>query len=218
MYVVITGPGRLGLIIADALAHAGHTPVLLAHSPLPACPYPTIACDLTLSDEIPALVDKLLTCIPTIDALIQCASRFEVAPPFEAYTEHYERLWRLNTLAPILLAQAVHARQAKCHMIHFLDQRIDALDASGSLPYTLTKKSLRDFTLAAAKAWAPARVNAIAPGAVLPPPTPGHSEKAGCFLVARPTPQDIASAVRFLLETPTITGQILYIDGGQHLL
>jgi NAD(P)-dependent dehydrogenase (short-subunit alcohol dehydrogenase family) len=63
-----------------------------------------------------------------------------------------------------------------------------------------------------------ARVNAIAPGPVLPPPNKAHAEKAGDCLTPRPSPVDVAAALKFLLETPSVTGQILYVAAGQQLL
>ena len=63
-----------------------------------------------------------------------------------------------------------------------------------------------------------ARVNAIAPGPVFPPPQKEHSEKAGDCLTPRPTPREIAAALEFLLTSPSVTGQILYLSSGQQLL
>lgn len=65
-------------------------------------------------------------------------------------------------------------------------------------------------------------MNAVAPGAILPPPGEGDDyirDKAGPIpLQHRSTPEEIAEAVRILLSSESITGQTLFIDGGQHLL
>ena len=68
-----------------------------------------------------------------------------------------------------------------------------------------------------ARDWAPrTRVLGVAPGPVLAPE--GVRELAGEIpLVRRPTPEDVARAVAFLAESESLTGQILYVDGGQHL-
>ena len=69
-----------------------------------------------------------------------------------------------------------------------------------------------------AREWAPrTRVNGVAPGPVLAPE--GVREAAGDLpLGRRPAPEDVARAVAFLAESEAITGQILYVDGGQHLV
>ena len=88
------------------------------------------------------------------------------------------------------------------------------------MPYLLSKKSLEAFTLSAAlELGGRARVNAVAPGAVLRPAGPEGSEPAGFFPTgACPSCAHVAEAVRYLLEAEGVTGQILYVDGGQHLL
>ena len=63
------------------------------------------------------------------------------------------------------------------------------------------------------------RVNAVAPGPVLPPANPAHRVPGGEILLPqRPTPQDVAGAVAYLLEAPAVTGQTLAVDSGQSLL
>ena len=89
--------------------------------------------------------------------------------------------------------------------------------------YAIAKKALQDATEAAALEWAPdIRVNAVAPGIVLPPPG-GQWEKMLPLLdkiplKQRTTEQEIANAVSFLIESTFITGQTIYADGGLHLL
>jgi len=65
-------------------------------------------------------------------------------------------------------------------------------------------------------------VNAVAPGPTLPPPKEGPDylrEKAGIIPLGKPcTPEQIAEAVLFLLQADSITGQIVTVDGGQHLV
>jgi NAD(P)-dependent dehydrogenase (short-subunit alcohol dehydrogenase family) len=103
-------------------------------------------------------------------------------------------------------------------VVNLLDQRIVA-PAAGCLAYGVSKQALAAFTLGAALELAPAlTVNAVAPGPVLPPPAGAAREPAGEMpLRRRPTPEQVAAAVVFLLTQTAITGQILYVDGGQHL-
>jgi NAD(P)-dependent dehydrogenase (short-subunit alcohol dehydrogenase family) len=87
-------------------------------------------------------------------------------------------------------------------------------------PYEESKLLLAQATVTDALALAPVlRVNAVAPGAILCPTGAAEKEPSGHFpLGVRPTPSQVASAVRWLLEAESVTGQTLYVDGGQHLV
>ena len=87
-------------------------------------------------------------------------------------------------------------------------------------PYEHSKLLLAQATVTDATALAPVlRVNAVAPGAVLCPTGSAEKEPSGRFpLGERPTVEQVASAVRWLLEADSVTGQTLYVDGGQHLV
>ena len=116
-------------------------------------------------------------------------------------------------------------------VINLLDRRIEGIDQE-CLSYQLSKKMLAEFTKNAALELAPyITVNGVAPGAVLPPRSQRaevgsqRSEKRQPFDLAgdvpldrQCTPEDVAAAVVFLLEFDTITGQVIFVDGGQHLI
>jgi pteridine reductase len=130
--------------------------------------------------------------------------------------------FRTNLLAPMSLMKefARTCRQGK--IVNLLDRRIVGRDPE-CLPYVLSKKALAEATLSAALELAPGiTVNAVAPGAVLAPPGKGEAyvrDLAGMSpLKSRVQPRDVAEAVVFLLRSDTITGQIVFVDGGQHLL
>lgn len=181
-----------------------------------------VAGDLLPPDGPDAVFDAALAAAGRLDALVNNAAAFALQPLADTSPADFERLWRLNTLAPIRLTQRLAAhlagRQASGCAVNLLDQRV-ARPCAGAIPYLLSKKALEAFTLSAALEFAPAlRVNAVAPGAALVPGSPQGKEPAGDFpLRARPTPEQIADAVRFLLDASAVTGQILYVDGGQHL-
>ena len=106
-------------------------------------------------------------------------------------------------------------------IVNLLDRRVAGVDpAAGS--YGLAKKALRDATEAAALEWAPdIRVNAVAPGYSLPPPGV-DPEKMLPLLEGVPmrqpsSPEEIAAACVFLARSPTVTGHVLFVDGGLHL-
>ena len=137
-----------------------------------------------------------------IDVLVNNASAYSHDTLADASVERMEELWRVNALAPMLLARTIAPATAE------------------NLPYWLAKRSLADFTAAAAVDMAPRfTVNAVAPGPVLPPADTDLSEPAGPTpLATRCLPRDVADAVLYLARAVTVTGQILYVDSGQHLL
>ena len=123
----------------------------------------------------------------------------------------------VNVEAPLDLAGRVAAQPGGGCVIHMLDCRIAREEADGFQTYAATKRELAESVKRLAREWAPrTRVLGVAPGPVLAPE--GVRELAGEIpLVRRPTPEDVARAVAFLAESESMTGQILYVDGGQHL-
>lgn len=205
MHLLVVGPGRIGKALAARLQQDGHTLTIRSREAYGDFFAPTYDPGLTLAD------------IESCDALLLCAGAFEL-------NASLERMVQANHTGPIRIAEAVHAKFPKAHIITFLDARIHRPIVA--LPeniqaYMASKRIHAQWTLAAAKTWGVmtgCRVNAIAPGPVLPPPNKAHSEKGGTCLTPRPTIEDIYQAVNFLLMTPSVTGQILYVAAGQQLL
>jgi NAD(P)-dependent dehydrogenase (short-subunit alcohol dehydrogenase family) len=169
----------------------------------------------------PEACTRLIAAAGSVDILINNAAIFTKDSLVQSTPERVQREFATNLFAPLELIRAF-AAQGGGAVVNLLDRRIGCNDTSCA-PYSLTKKSLTDLTRLAALEYAPnLRVNAVAPGAILPPP--GHSaervrEAAGRIpLDQLPSLSDLAEAVLFLLKTDSITGQIIYIDGGQHLL
>jgi len=235
--VLITGAAvRIGHVIAEALAKGGWDVIvhanrsanqagaLCAHLRTLGRQAWQATGDLLAPTGPDAVFDAALDAAGPIDALVNNASLFARQPLAEATPDDFERLWRVNTLAPIRLTQrfAAHlsARRTSGCAVNLLDQRIAHTGCAGATPYLLSKKALEAFTLSAALEFAPAlRVNAVAPGAVLAPANADAKEPAGLFpLRDRPTAAHVADAVAYLLDASAVTGQILYVDSGQHLL
>jgi NAD(P)-dependent dehydrogenase (short-subunit alcohol dehydrogenase family) len=142
---------------------------------------------------------------------------FETLTP-GALRDEFQR----NLFAPILLMQAFARQDRPGRIVNLLDRRVTGLDPS-AVPYVLAKKGLAEATRLAALAFAPRiAVNAVGPGPVLPPPGTGAehlADRAGFIPLGRTcSPDEIAEAVVFLLKADGITGQCLFVDGGQHLL
>ncbi len=131
------------------------------------------------------------------------------------FTGEEKAMMEVNVAAPCSIMRMMSAKGGS--VVNILDTRILKRRDGGLDAYSLSKAALLDETLRFARDFAPAlRVNGVAPGPVLAPE--GVHEKAGRLLVARPSPADVASAVAFLLETPSVTGAVIPVDGGQHLL
>lgn len=234
--VLITGAThRLGAAISQLLAHNGWQIILharAANSQTEAfsrelkdttgqatwCVYG----DLAATHAIDTLFATAMTHCQTLDAVINNAAIFERQSVTNASVDAYQRHWCVNTLAPIQLTNLLYRHLCQTQrygtVINLLDQRIGRNDPQAA-PYLLSKQALANYTANAALGMAPRlRVNAVAPGAILPPSHPHASEAAGAFPLTRPTPAMVAEAVLSLLAAPAITGQTLFVDAGQHLL
>ncbi len=167
------------------------------------------------------LMERAVALLGGVDILINNASVFNKQTLDEADMDVWlGELWP-NFFAPVQLMRAFAAQELPGRIVNLLDRRVTSND-TGCVPYLISKKALADVTRLAALHYAPRlTVNAVAPGAVLPPPGEDESyiaDKAGPVpLAVQVTPDDIARSVRFVLESDTLTGQIIYVDGGQHL-
>lgn len=175
-----------------------------------------------LGDEIQcrALVPGVRRMMGRLDAVINNASLFEHDTAADFSFTNMERHWRTNTGAPLLLAQALHAGGGGV-VVNVLDQKLWNLNPD-HLSYTLSKAALEVATRMLAMAFAPrTRVCGVAPGITLTSAEMSPAEFAAAHrmtpLRRGSTPEDIARAVRYLVEAPAVTGTTLLVDGGQHL-
>ena len=185
-----------------------------------------------LSDEAAcrALVPAVAAYFQRLDAVVNSASTFEYDNPATFSGASMEKHWRANTAPAILLAQALHAHLGGCNderadrtgcVVNLLDQKLWNPNPD-YFSYTLSKAALQAATVMLAQALAPrARVCGVAPGVTMVSGPMNDDEFAAAHkmtpLERSSTPQDIARAVRFLIESPAITGTTLLVDGGQHL-
>jgi pteridine reductase len=127
----------------------------------------------------------------------------------------------VNAWAPFAITRALAMQNVKGAVVNMLDSRITDQDWK-HVPYLLSKQMLAEMTRVAALEYAPdVRVNAVAPGPILPPPGKGPEALAGlpALLPLRRigTPEEVADAVLHLLAASYTTGQVLYVDGGRHV-
>ena len=183
------------------------------------------AADLSNEAECRALVPAVVAHFKRLDAVVNSAGAFEHDDPASFSVAAMELHWRANTAPAVLLAQALHAHLRGCSevgcVVNLLDQKLWNPNPD-YFSYTLSKAALQAATVMLAQALAPqVRVCGVAPGVTLLSGPMSNAEFTAAHtmtpLQRSSTPDDIARAVRFLIESPAITGTTLLVDGGQHL-
>ena len=219
--LVTGGAVRIGKAISNALRAEGADVIVHFRSSETDWPK-TIKADLDDPAQCETLIEKAIKQFGPIDILINNAAVFHRCSLAKSTHEAVMKELQPNLFAPLALIRKFAEQKRSGKIINVLDRRITSHDAA-YIPYMLSKKGLEELTKLAALELAPnITVNAVAPGAVLPPPDRESDtawEPTGTIpLKKRPTPEDIAGAVIYLLKTDIITGQTLFIDGGQHLV
>ncbi|CAA7615864.1 SDR family oxidoreductase [Magnetospirillum sp. SS-4] len=180
--------------------------------------------DLTREDEVAALVPAATMALGPLGVLVNNASTFERDDALGATRASWDLHMEVNLRAPFVLIQAF-ARQlpeaAEGVAINLLDQRVWNLTPHFTT-YTLSKAGLWTLTQTLALALAPRiRVVAIGPGPALPSARQSEgqfaAQAASLPLTRGTSPDEICRTIRFLLATPSLTGQMIALDGGQHL-
>ena len=180
--------------------------------------------DLARLETIAPLLEVCTEALGAPTCLINNAARFDwdVLDTLDAKT--WQATLDVNLRAPVFLTQAFAKalpQQQRGNVINLIDQKVLRLDPE-HFSYTIAKSALWIATQTMAQALAPRiRVNAIAPGPVFK--SEGQSEasferEARATLLQQPVDAaDVTAAIQFLLKTPSITGQMIALDGGQHL-
>lgn len=180
--------------------------------------------DLTHEPETAALIGRAIDAIGPLGVLVNNASVFERDEALTATRESWDAHLETNLRAPFVLSQAF-ARSLPADrdglIVNLVDQRVWNLTPH-FISYTVSKAALWTLTQTLALAWAPRiRVNAIGPGPVLPSPRQSAEQfarqVASVPLKRGPALEEITGALRFILTTPSLTGQMIALDGGQHL-
>jgi NAD(P)-dependent dehydrogenase (short-subunit alcohol dehydrogenase family) len=161
------------------------------------------------------------TAMPDCQLLVNNASIFDRVNFMQTDERLFDRNFTINFKAPVFLTQDFASHCKHGLVVNILDTKINR-PSINYFAYAMSKRALADFTLSAAKELAPTiRVNGVCPGMTLAPTgkEEGYLHRLSTAVpLKRPgNPQQIASAVLFLLDNDFITGQILYIDGGEHI-
>jgi pteridine reductase len=234
--VVTGGAVRLGKALALALAEQGARLVIhYASSAGPA--QETVAeikamgsdalavqADFSQSGQAPSIVERAIAHFGQVDILVNSAAIFEPGKWDDTTEANWNRHFAINLKSPFFLSQAFAKHvgpERPGHIVNIADWR-GVRPGIGHVAYTLTKAALIAMTKSLALALAPnIQVNAIAPGMILPPPGKDQSyleRQAGKIPAQRVgSPQEIAKALLFLLHSDFVTGELIFVTGGQHL-
>ena len=184
----------------------------------------SIGGDLGDDEAAADVVPQAARALGPIGCLINNASIFEFDDLATATLESWERHIAINLRAPFFLSQAFAAQvptTARGAIVNIIDERVWHLTPHFA-SYTVSKAGLWTLTQTSALALAPRiRVNGVGPGPTLPSTRQSQTqfdENARRMPLGRgTTPEEICAAVRFILAAPAMTGQMIALDGGQHL-
>ncbi len=234
---LVTGAAlRLGRAIAlDLAKHGWHIGVhhhasateakeLVAEIELVGSKAVALRADLTREDQLRGLVQSCDEALGRPTCLINNAARFETDSVETLDWAGWQAELDVNLRAPIFLTQEFARalpKDASGCVINMIDQRVWRLTPD-FFSYTIAKSALWTATRTLAQALAPRiRVNAIGPGPVLPNQRQSQADferECGATPLGRgATMEEVCRAVRFLLDSPSVTGQMIALDGGQHL-
>lgn len=234
--LVTGGAVRIGRAISEKLATSGYAVAVHAREmntsvngfveSITAAGGEAIVLDGDLSDQcaVETLVDRASAQLGPVTLLVNNASKFDPDDVHSLDSDLWDAHFSINLRAPAFLTRDM-ARRLPAHqvgsVINIIDQRVWKLTPQFA-SYTLAKTALWAATRTFAQALAPRiRVNAVAPGPTLSNvrqhPDDFARQSAGVLLGRGGSPAEIADAVFFLAGAESITGQMIAVDGGQHL-
>jgi len=230
--LITGGTRRLGRAMSLKLASMGYDIVLHYHKSSPhgivkkiealGAKCETIEGDLSDAAATSNLIGLALKASPSLELLINNASIFKRASITETSDALLDAHMELNLRTPYRLSRDFASLVKKGQIINMIDANA-VKSRTAYAAYQISKKGLFGLTSVSAREFAPQiRVNAIAPGLILPPEGEGdeYMEKAALKRVPlkrRGHIDDITNALAFLITNEFITGQVLFIDGGEHL-
>ncbi len=173
--------------------------------------------------ELQSLVEDVSNRMACLSLLVNNASIWKPASFIESSARDLYENVGIHLVAPYLLTRDFARLAQQGQVINILDTEISK-NYSSFFPYLLTKKALHELTMMCALELAPRfRVNALAPGIVLPVPAEDSAESYKKLLDDNPLchgggPADVLAGLEYLLSSPHVTGQCLFISGGDQLL
>ncbi|MCA3744766.1 SDR family oxidoreductase [Phenylobacterium sp.] len=231
--LVTGGPRRIGRELVRACAAAGYDVAIhcrredddaqaaLAEVRAAGRAGGIFPCDLGDEVSVEGLIRRVATAQGPVTLLVNSASLFRNDTFAQIERASWNEHLNINLRAPLVLSREMVAQGLAGHIVHILDQRVLA-PGPDYFSYTLSKAALWSATRMMAIELAPRiRVNAIGPGPVLanPDQSPAdfEAEAASTPLGRAVDPSDIGRALTYLIGATSVTGQMIAVDGGQHL-
>jgi pteridine reductase len=181
-----------------------------------------LSADLERPEEYESLIARALTAAGSVDILINNASIFQPGTLMTMGFGELTRHLHVNAWTPFVLSREFARLSRGGAIVNLLDTKVLGYDREHTA-YILSKQMLASLTTMCAREFAPTvRVNGIAPGLILPPA--GKDEEyldrmsAAVPLRKHGGPGDVVDAALYLAKSTFVTGQIIYVDGGRHLL
>jgi NAD(P)-dependent dehydrogenase (short-subunit alcohol dehydrogenase family) len=236
--VLVTGAAkRLGRAIALYLAHAGWDVALHYNSSEADARTAAqairglgrrvvlLGADLGSEDETAGLIGRAIAGIGPLGALVNCASLFENDDWASATRASWDKHLNVNLRAPFVLSQQFAKalpQDASGAIVNIVDQRV-LKPTPQFMSYSLSKAGLYWLTTTLAQALGPRiRVNAVAPGPTMINARQSEADfrrqREATVLGTGAEPDDVCAAVQYLLEAKAVTGDMIAVDGGQHLI
>ncbi len=235
---LVTGAGkRIGRALALSLADAGYdvavhynsskaeAGAVVAEITAKGRKAAAVKADLSVEKDVAALTGKATAALGPLSLLVNSASAFEHDDIASMTRDSWDLHMEVNLRAPTKLSQDFAAQikpGAGNQIINIIDQRVLKLTPQ-FLSYTASKSALWTLTQTLAQALGPkgVRVNAIGPGPTLKNARQSEDDwrrqNEATILGHGAGPEDICSALAYLLSARSVTGQMIAVDGGQHL-
>ncbi|MCO7225619.1 SDR family oxidoreductase [Pleionea sp. CnH1-48] len=231
--LVTGGAIRIGRAIVEALAESGYRVIIhYGHSETPAkelsqwmteqqYEHCCVQCDLSSPESTDQLFSLLPESFRSPDVLVNSAAVFPEGDDWQHLPTHWQSIMNINAYAPLSLSRQFALQNQGGHIINILDARLNR-PMGDHFVYRMAKGVLHDATLNLARELAPdIQVNALALGAILPPPGKPQSHlerlKESIPLNRVGDLSMVQSSVLYLLSQPFLTGQIIKLDGGEFL-
>ncbi len=233
---LITGGAiRVGAALSRGMAGAGYDIALNYHSSAAAAASVkrdiealgrrclNLQGDVSSEDNVTRIIDDVESEFGRLDLLINSASVFREGELLRLKASEWDEVMGINLRGPFMMAKAAAPLllAAGGNIINIVD--LSALQPWSRYPHhSVSKAGLLHLTKLMAKEFAPSvRVNAIAPGNVLPPegwtPAENERDRQKTLLKRLGSPQDVVDAAKFLASASYVTGDVILVDGGRNL-
>lgn len=181
-----------------------------------------VGADLGKAEECEGLVERAAGAAGSLDILVNSASVFAPSTLGDVTLEALMENMRVNAWAPLVLSRELAARADRGAIVNLLDTRVAGGDRA-HVAYIVSKQALAMLTEMMAVEFAPGiTVNGVAPGLILPPPGEDESYLEGLAgtvpLRRHGDASDVAEAVVYLATSDFVTGQVINVDGGRHVM